>query len=124
MMQSIPLSKTELQHAHAVSLEVFTSNWWCLAKETILKKNPTLGPTITIRPYGAFKADCSEPTVDVKQVDEVAAAALVEAEGVVDENGLVNSPRSEPLAHVGYSRVDAAGTQYETPKLFSRISLR
>eukprot|EP00965_Chrysotila_dentata_P105229 3475447-Pleurochrysis_carterae.AAC.1 len=42
---------------------------------------------------------------------------------VVDGHDLVNSPRPEPLAHVGCCKADAAGTQDETPT-FSRISLR
>eukprot|EP00965_Chrysotila_dentata_P071234 2353632-Pleurochrysis_carterae.AAC.1 len=41
----------------------------------------------------------------------------------MDGYDLVDSPRPKPLAHICRSKADAAGTQDETPKSFSRIGL-
>ena len=42
----------------------------------------------------------------------------------MDGHDLVDSPRPEPLAHVGCCKANATGTQEETPDSFSRIGLR
>eukprot|EP00965_Chrysotila_dentata_P241004 6204031-Pleurochrysis_carterae.AAC.1 len=44
--------------------------------------------------------------------------------GYVDGHDLVDSPRPEPLAHIGCCKAGVTGTQHDTPNSFSRIRLR